>query len=184
MKGEVFNLLEQYLVEHAGPELCEQIHAKAAPELEYKGPHIGPGTYEDRDFFTILKETVSALGISADAAALAFGKYCFPKLAARFGDRMRDYHNTREFLLVIQDVIHVEVKKLMSGARPPNFYYVDQTEDSLTMIYDSERNLHCFAEGLFYGCAAYFGETIEVKKELLAYQGRKCCIFTLTFGRP
>jgi len=50
--------------------------------------------------------------------------------------------------MMVDELIHVEVKKLYKDAQLPEFNYEDHIDDKLTMIYRSPRKLCFLSEGL------------------------------------
>ncbi len=181
MKGEIFNLFETFVSENFGEETFENVYDASHPKLSTQDPYVGPGTYPDSDFFTLVTEAVSQLGITLERAAYAFGKYCFPKLVAKIPGYIDQHDHPKAFLLTVHDVIHVEVKKVFQNAQPPEFSYEDPSENELVMIYRSKRKLYSFAEGLFEGVAEHYGVPIKVNRTVISEQDG-ICRFELTFG--
>jgi hypothetical protein len=95
---------------------------------------------------------------------------------------MTDFAHPKPFLLSIHDVIHVEVKKVFSGATPPDFTYEDPAEDQLVMIYHSKRKMYDFVEGIIQGAAKHFGVPITCERTIVD-PDQGVCRFHLTFGK-
>jgi hypothetical protein len=180
MKGVVFNLLEAFIAEGWGQETFEEIFSSCP--LHDPGPHIGPGTYADADFMSIVGATVKRLGVPMPDAVRAFGKFCFPKLAAKATLFTEGHTHPKTFLLTVQNVIHVEVRKLMKGTVLPDFQYEDTGPDRLRMIYTSKRQLCWFAEGLIDGAGDYFGVQAHQHQSECTHEGGERCVFELRFG--
>jgi len=181
MKGEIFNLFEAFVTETFGQEQFELIFEAVHGKLSTQEPFVGPGTYPDTDFFAVVGEAISQLGVSLEEAAHAFGKYCFPKLAAKMPQYVEAHTHPKEFLLTLHDVIHVEVKKVFKDAAPPDFTYEEPSADKLIMIYRSKRKLYSFAEGLFEGVSNHFQVPIDVRRNIVSEENGECR-FELTFG--
>ena len=60
MKGIIFNLPEEFVVETFGVDAYEEI--LAASELRTTDPVVGPGTYPDEDLLALVGKTVERLG--------------------------------------------------------------------------------------------------------------------------
>ena len=88
MKGVVFNLLEEFIIENSDEDTYEEILDECTFVTD--GPFVGPSTYPDEDLIMLVGKTVEKLGISAPAALRAFGKWPFPKLAATLPHDMTD----------------------------------------------------------------------------------------------
>ena len=181
MKGEIFNLLEGFIISLVGEEKFEEIYRVCLPNLETKQAYVGPESYPDKDFFQIVKRAVSVLGVEKEAAIKSFGKYCFPRLFAKIPESQRKYSNLKEFLLTINDVIHVEVKKLSPNATPPEFTYIDAGPNELVMVYKSKRKLYDFVEGMIESAAEYFLTTVFIRRETVE-GSEESCKFHIKFG--
>jgi len=182
MKGEIFNILEDFVVENWGEEVFEEIYDNIHNNLITKEPFVGPGTYPDSDFMSMVNATVEKLGVPLDQAMHAFGKYCFPRLGAKMPGYVEGFDHPKDFLKTVGDVIHVEVKKVFKDANPPDFKYRDPAPDKLVMIYQSKRKFYDFLEGLLAGTADHFNTEISVKREIVATEPDEICEFELTFA--
>ena len=56
MKGVVFNMLEEFVVENAGEEVFEEILYTC--EFITVEPFVGPGTYPDEDLNELVSKTI------------------------------------------------------------------------------------------------------------------------------
>lgn len=177
MKGEVFNLLERFIVEGWGAEKFEEIYEKIHCNLKTKEPFVGPGTYPDSDFMIMAEKSADILGVPLTVAVYEFGKFAFPHLASKLPSNLISHESAKEFLKTIDSVVHVEVRKLYRDSSPPSFGHIELPDGRLILNYRSKRNLYDFVEGLIQGVAAHFKTTIEVHRELES-DGAK---FTLTF---
>lgn len=180
MKGIVFNLLEDFITEKAGAEKYEEILSSC--ELKTKEPFVGPGSYPDEDLLEIVGKTVQAMGITLPEALRAFGRFCFPKLAEKFPFFVTPYKHPKPFLMTVETVIHVEVKKLYKDAEPPTFSYEEPSPDILIMRYRSKRKLCFLMEGLLEGVADYYRSPIRQRQKRCMIEGAEECDFELTFG--
>ncbi|MCB0310026.1 MAG: heme NO-binding domain-containing protein [Bdellovibrionales bacterium] len=180
MKGEVFNLLEEFISQNFGAETFEKIYEAVHKNLSTTEPFVGPGTYPDSDFFTILGSAVGELKLPLEQAAFEFGRFCFPRLNQKLSGRIQSFETIKDFLRNLHDVIHVEVKKLMRDAQPPQFIYQELSPKRIILIYRSKRKLYAFAEGLLHGAAQHYDTAIDVKRsEIDSELGT--CKFEITF---
>ena len=97
--------------------------------------------------------------------------------------RVEGVEHPRQLLLAVHDIIHVEVKKLMEGATPPNLYYddVDGDPDKLIIHYESKRGLCMLMEGLLDGVAEHFGMEITYEQTSCTHRGDPRCTFEIQF---
>ena len=179
MKGVVFNLLEAFIEENLGEGKYEEILDECT--LMTKEPFVGPGTYPDQDLMTIVAATIKAAGISLPEALRTFGSFCFHKLSALYPGFVTPYSHPKQFLMSVESVIHVEVKKLYEDASPPGFTYIDPASDRLIIQYRSERSLCQFMEGLIDGVAGHFQSPVHYKQRTCMLDGAVVCEFDLTF---
>ncbi len=182
MKGVVFNLLESFITDGWGEDTYDAIMARCP--LHTKEPFIGPGTYPDADLLAIVGTTVAKLGISVPEALHAFGKYCFPRLAARVPTFMEGHTHPKSFLFTIDSVIHVEVKKLFKGANTPRITCRDTGPDELILRYESERKLCQLATGLLEGSGEFFKTPLTWTEMQCTSTGADACEFRVVFATP
>ncbi|MBC8400785.1 MAG: heme NO-binding domain-containing protein [Candidatus Marinimicrobia bacterium] len=180
MKGIIFNLLEDFIIESLGEEQYEDILGEC--ELQTDEPFVGPGTYPDEDLLAIVNKAVEALGITLPEALRAFGKFCIPKLTSKFPDFMTPHKHPKSFLKTIDTIHHVEVKKLMADAEVPHFSFEEPADDRLILRYHSKRKFCHLMEGLIEGVADYYGSPIQQKQSRCMLEGDDFCEFDLKFS--
>lgn len=181
MKGVIFNILEDFVVEGWGEDAYEEI--LSLRPLKTKEPFVGPGTYPDSDLFAIATAAAEKVGVPLPDALRAFGRFTFPKLAERYPMFVQDATSAKSFILSVHSVIHVEVRKLYPKAVTPSFTYEDTGEDTLKVNYTSARKLCQFMEGMLAGVGTHFGESIDVAHSACMLEGAPACIFDLRFGQ-
>ena len=172
-------MLEEFIVENYGEATFDEILDECT--LKTKEPFVGPGTYPDEDLMEIVIKASEKLGITPDQALFAYGKYIFPKLVAAVPKFVEPYDHPKDFLKTINDVIHIEVKKMYSHAYTPEFKYFDTEEDKLIIQYSSKRKLYALMGGLIEGVANYFDYTIRQSRKVHDLNGKEVCDFSLYF---
>jgi predicted hydrocarbon binding protein len=181
MKGIIFNLLEDFIVEGWGAQRFERIFS-ACP-LQTKTPFVGPGTYPDSDLMMLVERVCAELGIEKDAALRAFGRFAMPRLANKFDGFVSAYRHPKPFLCTVDGVIHLEVRKLMTKAEPPRIQFHDPSPAQLVLHYWSKRQLCALFEGLLDGTADYFGVPFTIQQTACMSRGAPTCDFLLEFSR-
>lgn len=179
MKGVIFNILEDFISEGWGGEVYEQI--LGACPLHTKEPFVGPGTYPDADLLAIVGKATEKLDVPTHVALIAFGTYAFPKLAGRYPASLNGHSHPRTFLKTIDDVIHVEVRKLMRDANPPRILCHDLGENRMQVSYQSTRKLCPVFRGLLQGCCNHFEVPISYQETACMNDGAEACTFEVTF---
>ncbi len=80
----------------------------------------------------------------------------------------------------LDDIIHPEVEKIYAGADAPSFVIVDEDERSLTVVYESRRELCALAEGLLVGLGDWFRCGLTVSHLECRRNGDPSCTMTVT----
>jgi len=180
MKGIIFNLFEDFVINSLGVDAWEEILASAG--LKTTEPFVGPGSYPDEDLLALVATTVKQMGVSNEEALRAFGRFCIPPLARRFPGFMTPHTHPKDFLLTVDAFHSTEVNKLFDGARCPRFHYETPAPDRLVMRYESERRMCALVEGLLDGVAIHYGVPIRHVQTSCMQHGDPACVFDLTFG--
>ena len=182
MKGIIFTVLENFIIDNYGDEKYEEILSEC--NLKTKEPFVGVGTYPDEDLIEMVVKTSANLGISVPEALRSYGKYTFQKLAMMMPMFVNNHNHPKDFLKSVDGIIHVEVNKLYKDAITPKFIYNDPAPDRLIITYYSERKLYTLMEGLLEGVAEYFKMPIKQTQRIYERDGKEVCDFELTFSNP
>ena len=179
MKGIVFNLLGDMVEEKFGLEAWDGLLDAVGSD----GVFVATDTYPDQALLDLVAAASQATGIPAADLVRAFGEYMAPAFAAKYPVFFENQKSLKDFLLTVDQVIHVEVRKLYPDAGVPEFVYNDTDSNKLTMIYKSPRKLCALAEGLIQGSAAWFGETCHIQHDVCMHNGADHCELVLTFNQ-
>ena len=180
MKGIIFNITERFIISNHGEEVYEDIISSC--KLETKEPFVGPGTYSDNDMLEILKVATQKLNVKIDYLLKELGKYAFGQLAKRYPNFVSPYDDAKTFLLTVDGIIHVEVRKLYQETQLPVFQYSEPSENELIITYYSKRKLYSFMEGLINGVAKYFNVNIIQDNNIYVKNGSEFCDYHLKFS--
>ena len=150
MKGVIFKHLESFVCETFGMEFFEEL--LEGTTLQTEGPFLGPGTYPDEDLLALVGTLLDRSGLELGDALFTFGRYLFDRLTEGYPEAVSSQPDLKTFLLTVESVIHVEVKKLFPGAITPKFEYDDPGGNRLVMRYFSERRLCPLFRGTAAGC--------------------------------
>lgn len=172
MKGIIFQLLEDVVTQQYGEDTWDALLDKAGIE----GAYTSLGSYPDEELMRLVGEASSALDTPPDAVVRWFGRGALPRLAERFPEFFTPHTSTRSFLLTLNDIIHVEVRKLYPGADVPVFDFDASSDDRLVMRYRSARNLCALAEGLIEGAAEHYGESVTIEQPQCKIRGDEACV--------
>jgi predicted hydrocarbon binding protein len=180
MKGVVFDLLNEMVEEKFGFQAWEDMLELA----KLDGIYVATETYSDAELFKLVAAAESVSGISASILVKDFGRYMLPSFAKSHPVFFEGKQSLRDFLLTVDRVIHVEVRKLYPGAGLPSFRYDTDVDDpsKLVMIYKSSRKLCALSEGLIDGAASYFGESYRLEHSVCMHKGADHCELEMEFN--
>jgi predicted hydrocarbon binding protein len=182
MKGVIFNILEEFIVENWGQSVLEE--AFESLPLKTKEPFVAPGSYPDEDFTLMVGFVVKLTNKDVSLVLQEFGRFAIPKFAQRYPIFFDGYDNPKTFLMTIDTVHFEEVAKLYKDVTPPRFAFEDVAPNRLILTYSSKRQLCNFMKGLIDGVGDYFQMPIDRKELKCTLKGDDCCDFYLTFSEP
>jgi hypothetical protein len=181
MKGIIFNIAELFIVTNHGEEVFDEIISSC--NLLTTEPFVGPGTYADEDMLEIIRVSTEKLNVSADTLMQELGRFSFSQLYKRYPNFVTPYDDAKTFLMTVDGIIHVEVRKLYKGTQLPVFQYKDISENELLIIYFSKRKLYSFMGGLINGVADHFNVKISQENEIFVEDGNELCKYHLKFHK-
>ena len=172
MKGIVFNLLEAFIVQNWGDAAYESVLDSADLGCPF---FVGAQTYPDSELTKLITTMCAQQEQDPKVALRAFGRFCFPRLAAKYPTFLEGYTDLKVFLFMVDSVVHIEVQKLLPGARTPRFEYQHLGPGRLRLNYRSERKLCALMEGLLEGAADHFGVAVEYEHVCCMHEGADHC---------
>jgi predicted hydrocarbon binding protein len=178
MKGIVFNLLEEAVVEAHGADAWDQVLEDAGVD----GAYTSLGNYPDDEAMALVAAICERVGATADAVLRDFGRAALPALVARYPEFAAGHDSAKSFLMRLDDTVHPDVVKLYPDARPPRFEFEDPAPEVLVLHYVSRRRLCAMAEGMIEATAAHFGEPLALRQTECMRDGAPQCTFVATFG--
>lgn len=180
MKGAIFISLGNFVEENFGIDVWNSFLDKL--DSPNNGVYLSIENYPDEELFALVGIAAEALDLPAEKVVQTFGKYLFGQLAAKHPVFIQEGMSLKEFLISIETVIHVEVKKAYATNSLPEFDYEDLADNQLVMKYTSERKLCHLAEGLIEGAAERFNEPVEIKHPVCMHDGHDHCRLEVTIG--
>lgn len=177
MKGAIFTALADMVEQEFGLDTWEFM----LQDSKSDGIYISTETYADQEFVDLTQSLHKKTDIPMDDINRAFGEYAFPILAANAPELASKNMSLKEFLLTVDRVIHVEVRKLHPDASLPQFEYGDEADDELTMHYSSSRKLCMFSEGLIAGAANHYNTDYTLNHSQCMHDGHDSCALHLKF---
>ncbi len=177
MKGVIFNILEEFIISHSSEQVYEEIFAMCP--LHSRDGFVAPGTYPDSDLNSIVAAACDRLGMEPNNAIMLFGEFLFTGLAQRYPQFLADRSDPLEFLSTVNDVIHVEVCKLMQGTNLPQIECYRHDDGSMTVHYRSKRQLCLLLHGLLIGVGKHFSVEFSISENQCMHDGADFCQFSV-----
>jgi len=166
MKGIVFTEFLDMVADRWSEDLLDDIIDAA--NLPTSGAYTSVGTYDISELVSLLTQLSSRTDHTVPELLEIYGRHLFGVFGKNFPEFFEEDSDTLHFLETVDEVIHVEVRKLYPDAALPRFSTQRHEPHRLEMIYSSPRCLGPLALGLMHGCASHFGETIQVGTEDLS----------------
>lgn len=179
MKGHIFTVFSDLVQEKFGLETWDGLLQKTNPASG--GAYTSGENYDDAELFALVGELSKETNIPAHELVKAFGEYALAKLGALFPAFFEGQTDAKTFLLGVDHIIHVEVRKLYPDVKLPKISYEDPGPKQLVIRYESARKLCALMEGLLDGVAKHFGETIQHRQVQCMHRGNSHCRFELRF---
>lgn len=172
MKGIIFNVLEEMVVEQAGMAAWNETLARTSSP---QGVFTAGASYSDHTLYELVTAVSDQLKQPVTQVVTTFGEYLFGGLVRRypvFVERTEDFET---FLRSVEDVIHDEVRKLYAAPCLPSFAYESCGEQALLMSYRSPRKMCLLAEGLIRGAARHYGKQVTIAHHVCMHGGADHC---------
>ncbi len=158
MKGHIFQLLEEFLVETTGEADYQGLLEKCSFETDTG--FIRTETYPDAHLLELVGHACEHLGLTVEQAQYAFGKWILPHLVEMLPSGADPYSSPDAFLQHIGDIHEVELKKLYPDAEPPAFVY-SKSGDQGILTYFSKRQMFALVEGCLDGVAEQWASPVS-----------------------
>lgn len=176
MKGVVFTEFLDMVENNFSADTVDDI--VEAAHLPSGGIYTAVGTYPHAELGRLVIELGKKTGHKVPDLLKAYGRHLFGRFLAGYPIFFDNVKDSFGFLQTIEQLVHVEVRKLYPDAELPSFETTEVSPNRLQMIYRSPRCLGDFAQGLMEGCFAHFKEEVAVARTDEA--GGKVVRFDLT----
>jgi hypothetical protein len=154
MKGFIFTNFIDFVEKHHGLKMVDEMILTS--NLPSEGIYSAFSSYNYSELVTLLIFLSQKTDTKAETLLEQFGLFIFPYFIGKHSYIIKKYSNPLDFLAGIQDHIHIEVKKLYSDATLPTFSILNKTDNKLTLIYNSSKDMTYFAIGLIKGTLNHF----------------------------
>lgn len=178
MKGIVFNLLEEVVVQQFDQDTWETLIDKAGAS----GIYTSLGNYTDDELVSLVTTAAAALGKTPAEILRWFGRSAMPLLAVRYRPLFDQHQTSRDFVLSVNKIIHPEVRKLYAGASCPFFHFKPTESGSMMMAYHSQRKLCMLAQGFIEGAATHYHDHADVHHRECMHDGDEKCLLEIKWA--
>lgn len=160
MKGIVFTEFSEMVEQKFGLETLDNIITKSGAS----GSYTSIGTYPHSEMVNLVvalsEETSTPIGSLLEA----FGSYLFSSFTRMYPQFFQDINDPFDFLENVENYIHSEVLKIYPRAQLPSIDAIRENEQSMRLVYKSDRRMSDLAVGLVKGCLKHFGEDADIEK--------------------
>jgi hypothetical protein len=170
MKGIVFTELIEMVEQQFGYETVDQLLVETT--LPSGGAYTAIGTYSHQEMVDLVNGLSLKTGIAVPTLLKSFGQHLFKTFVRVYGHFFEHLTDTFSFLSAVHHHIHVEVKKLYPDAELPDFEIEKIGDNSMKMVYRSERRMGDLADGLLAASIAHFNENTKVERKNLDEAGK------------
>jgi hypothetical protein len=160
MKGIVFTEFLDMVEALHSADMVDAVIVAAKPANG--GAYTAVGTYPAAEMGALVAALARQTGTAAPELLHGFGRHVFGRFASTYPDFFAEADDVLAFLSSIEDVIHIEVRKLYPDAELPTLEAAADGPDGLRLTYRSPRCMADFAEGLIEGAAAHFGQALTI----------------------
>lgn len=180
MQGTVFTVFSEMVIQKFGMTYWNQLIEES--HLSSGGAYTSVEQYDDQELFTLVKSISNQQDIPLPTLLEGFGEYLFPQLFPMTPKSLSHIHLLKDYILSIENVIHVEVQRLYPDSYLPTFEYEEINDTELIVYYQSKRKLCHVAIGLLKGASKHFNQEILLQQLECMHQGHDKCKIHLVFG--
>ncbi|MBL7002708.1 MAG: heme NO-binding domain-containing protein [Gammaproteobacteria bacterium] len=177
MKGIVFAEFIEFVEDTFSNSIADQMIDQS--ELDSKGAYTSVGTYHHEEILELVTNLARITDSQIPDLVRKFGKHLFGRLTSSYPSMLYGVDHCFDFLELIENHIHVEVKKLYPDAELPHFDSERVSDTTLILTYHSSRPFAQLALGLMEGSIEHFNEPIRIETEGLEPSENCAMRFTL-----
>ncbi|MFN3851995.1 MAG: heme NO-binding domain-containing protein [Spirosomataceae bacterium] len=169
MKGIVFTEFIDMVESKFGFGMMDEIIETA--KLPSGGIYTAVGTYDHSEMVKLVVELSNRTQIPINELLKSYGKHLLGVFTKGYPHFFENTTDAFSFFEQIDQYIHVEVQKLYPDAELPKFDTFRINDNTLEMIYNSQRKMSDLAEGLIEATIEFFKEDSTVVREEMNPEG-------------
>ena len=183
MHGLIFMTWEKYLTERFGMTFLENYRTRIG-ETAANAP-LASKVYDDAMLLAGVTAVHDLTHVPLDDLLRKYGQYFIINglTGSLCSYLLTQVHSGRDLLLVMRDA-HTQMRRIPAGLTPPIFAYeaVFEQNNSLTLVYDSARQLCPLLQGAIEGAAQRYGQQVQIYERTCMRHGDSACRFDVTFS--
>lgn len=177
MKGMVFTEFLTMVEEGFGANMVDDIIDDCS--LASNGAYTKVGTYDYNELLALVTALSTRTAVPVPDLVVSYGKHLFRRFYQMMPHFFKNHASSFDFMCSVENIIHVEVRKIYPDAELPRIITEIQDSNHLTITYKSKRPFADFAYGLILGCIEHYHENITVTFEDLTVSDGYCRVFNL-----
>lgn len=178
MKGIFFIELLEMVEKEYGPETTELIVGKLGHGNQ--GVYQAINNYPYEQFMELLSHLSDQVKLSVSDLNKNFGMYLFSRLVILYRPEFAGNSDIFSFLEKVEYFIQVRIQDYFPHTKLQELNIVREGASSISVSYQSRKELIDLAIGLFMGCQRFFNEELLLNTE---YQDRENSIVRFTLSR-
>lgn len=175
MKGIIFTEFLELVEVKFGLAMVDTIISQS--NLESGGAYTAVGTYDFGEMLQLITHLSKHTEIAVDDLLMVYAEHLFAALVKSHPDLVQHYKDPMDLLASIENHIHVEVQKIYPDAQLPTFDLESRTDDSMVMIYKSDKALYMLGKGLMLETFKLFKVPVTIDFEKLNEAGTEVRFF-------
>jgi hypothetical protein len=181
VKGVVFTEFMDLVETGCGMEVADGVLTKGCP---FSHGFTSVGTYDHHVLLGMVSQLSNDTGIATAELVHAFGRHLIKAFLRSYPDAFANVTSTFELLSNVENVIHVEVRKLYADAELPSFKFIEAELGCFKLEYISSRPFALLAEGLIEASIEHFDEHLTLERSDLEGAPGIHALFHLTPYSP
>jgi hypothetical protein len=162
MRGVIMTEFLGWVEESRGLATVDELVSGLSSDLTDGGAYTAVGDYPHGELIALMQALAEHDGSTLDDIQRQFGRAAFASLATVGAPMLLDATCSRDVFSRINDVIHVEVRKLYPEAHPPSVAMIDVDPNEVIIDYGSHRPMADLCVGLVQGALDFYQESAEV----------------------
>ncbi|WP_135820400.1 heme NO-binding domain-containing protein [Halostella litorea] len=182
MHGIILKTLKDYVVEQYDAETWEDVQARAGREGEM---YVAVTTYDEEVTVDLLDAALDVTDTSMKTFMYDWGKWIIEPIIEIYGSAYVEPHWDGLDLLTQIEAIHTQLRQRRMGEMTPPVLRIEKIEEeTLKIVYGSQRQWCQWIPGLIEGVGDYYDEEFRYKEHTCMLEGDDRCTFSVKRVSP